>query len=175
MSFRLIAQKLKRKNLREICWSKFVTYWSESFTDCRKLCELGTIYKNFRLIAHPVQLPTLYCYSFLLHYKYSTYRTRYLRTLKLCLASPVYLPRHYVNYIRCHFIIPTVVYLCFYHRITRYRIVLLQFKGTVSRELRPMLLYIIGKLFSRPIVASLKIFILLKGQFAMYIKPFSVS
>jgi len=49
------------------------------------------------------------------------------------------------------------------------------FKGTVSRELRPMLLYIIGKLFSRPIVASLKIFILLKGQFAMYIKQFSVS
>ncbi len=49
------------------------------------------------------------------------------------------------------------------------------FKGSVSRKLRPMLLYIIGKLFSRPIVASLKIFILLKGQFAMYIKPFSVS
>ena len=48
-------------------------------------------------------------------------------------------------------------------------------KGTVSRELRSMLLYIIGKLFSRPIVAWLKIFILLKGQFAMYIKPFSVS
>ena len=48
-------------------------------------------------------------------------------------------------------------------------------KGTVSRELRPMLLYIIGKLFSRPIVASLKIFILLKEQFAMYIKQFSVS
>ena len=48
-------------------------------------------------------------------------------------------------------------------------------KGTVSRELRPMLLYIIQKLFSRSIVASLKIFILLKGQFAMYIKPFSVS
>jgi len=33
-----------------------------------------------------------------------------------------------------------------------------------------MLLNIIGKLFSRPIVASLKIFILLKGQFTMYIK-----
>ena len=48
-------------------------------------------------------------------------------------------------------------------------------KGTVSRELRPMLPYIIGKLFSRPIVALLKIFILLKGQFAMYIKQFSVS
>ena len=43
------------------------------------------------------------------------------------------------------------------------------FKGTVSRELRPLLLYIIRKLFSRPIVASLKIFILLKGQFAMYV------
>ena len=45
----------------------------------------------------------------------------------------------------------------------------LTIKGTVSRELRPMLLYIIGKLFSRPIVALLKIFILLKGQFTMYI------
>ena len=44
-----------------------------------------------------------------------------------------------------------------------------RFKGTVSRELRPRLLYIIRKLFSRPFVASLKIFILLKGQFAMYI------
>jgi len=48
-------------------------------------------------------------------------------------------------------------------------------KGTVSRELRHRLLYIIQKLFSRPIVASLKILILLKGQFAMYIKQFSVS
>ena len=48
-------------------------------------------------------------------------------------------------------------------------------KGTVSRELRHMLLYIIQQLFSRPIVASLKILILLKGQFAMYIKQFSVS
>ena len=49
------------------------------------------------------------------------------------------------------------------------------FKGTVSRELRHRLLYIIQKLFSRPIVTSLKILILLKGQFAMYIKQFSVS
>jgi len=48
-------------------------------------------------------------------------------------------------------------------------------KGTVSRKLRHRLLYIIQKLFSRPVVASLKILILLKGQFAMYIKQFSVS
>ena len=48
-------------------------------------------------------------------------------------------------------------------------------KGTVSRELRHRLLYIIQKLFSRPIVVSLKILILFKGQFAMYIKQFSVS
>ena len=51
----------------------------------------------------------------------------------------------------------------------------LSLKGTVSRELRHRLLYIIQKLFSRPVVASLKILILLKGQFAMYIKQFSVS
>ena len=38
-------------------------------------------------------------------------------------------------------------------------------EGTVSRELRHRLLYIIQKLFSRPVVASLKILILLKGQF----------
>jgi len=37
------------------------------------------------------------------------------------------------------------------------------------------LLLIIRKLFSRPIVASHKIYILLKGQFAINIKPFSVS
>ena len=49
------------------------------------------------------------------------------------------------------------------------------FKGTVSRELRLMLLYIIQKLFSRPIVASHKIYILLKGQSAINKKPFSVS
>ena len=48
-------------------------------------------------------------------------------------------------------------------------------KGTVSRELRPMLLYIIQKLFSRPIVALHKIYILLKGQSAINKKPFSVS
>jgi len=48
-------------------------------------------------------------------------------------------------------------------------------KGTVSQELRHRLLYIIRKLFSRPIVASHKIYILLKGQFAINKKPFSVS
>ena len=48
-------------------------------------------------------------------------------------------------------------------------------KGTVSRELRPMLLYIIQKLFSRPIVALHKIYILLKGQSAINKKPFRVS
>ena len=51
----------------------------------------------------------------------------------------------------------------------------LAIKGSVSRELRHWLLYIIQKLFSRPVVALLKILILLKGQFAMYIKQFSVS
>ena len=38
------------------------------------------------------------------------------------------------------------------------------FKGTVSRELRPMLLYIIWKLFSMPTIASHKILILLKDS-----------
>ena len=58
-----------------------------------------------------------------------------------------------------------------YSKYIKFRLV----KGTVSRELRHMLLYIIQKLFSRHIVAWLKILILLKGQFAMYIKQFSVS
>ena len=49
------------------------------------------------------------------------------------------------------------------------------FKGTVSRELRHRLPYIIRKLFSRPIVTSHKIYILLKGQFTINKKPFSVS
>ena len=49
------------------------------------------------------------------------------------------------------------------------------FKGTVSQELRPMLLYIIQKLFSRPIIASHKVYILLKGQSAINKKPFSIS
>jgi len=48
-------------------------------------------------------------------------------------------------------------------------------KGTVSRELRPRLLYIIRKLFSRPIIAGHKIYILLKGHFTIYMKQFSVS
>ena len=48
-------------------------------------------------------------------------------------------------------------------------------KGTVSQELRHRLLYIIRKLFSRPIVALHQIFILSKGQSAINKKPFSVS
>ena len=48
-------------------------------------------------------------------------------------------------------------------------------KGTVSRKLRPMLLYIIQKLFSRPIIAGHKILILLKGHFTIIKKPISVS
>ena len=40
---------------------------------------------------------------------------------------------------------------------------ILVIKGTVSRELRPMLLYIIKKLFSRPIIAGHKIDIFIKG------------
>jgi len=40
-------------------------------------------------------------------------------------------------------------------------------KGTVSRKLRHRLLYIIGKLFSRPIIAWHKILTFLKGQFTI--------
>ena len=55
------------------------------------------------------------------------------------------------------------------------RFCLFLLKGTVSQELRHRLLYIIRKLFSRPIVALHKIYILLKGQFTINKKPFSVS
>ena len=41
------------------------------------------------------------------------------------------------------------------------------FKGSVSRVLRWVLLYIIQKLFSRPIIASHKILTFLKGQFTI--------
>jgi len=41
------------------------------------------------------------------------------------------------------------------------------FKGSVSRVLRWVLLYIIQKLFSRPIIASYKILTILKGQFTI--------
>ena len=44
-------------------------------------------------------------------------------------------------------------------------------KETVSRELRHRLLYIIRKLFSRPIVTSHNILILLKGQFTITKNP----
>ena len=40
-------------------------------------------------------------------------------------------------------------------------------KGSVSRVLRWVLLYIIQKLFSRPILTSHKIFTFLKGQFTI--------
>jgi len=43
-------------------------------------------------------------------------------------------------------------------------------KGSVSRVLRWVLLYIIQKLFSRPIIASHKILTFLKGQYTIYIK-----
>ena len=43
-------------------------------------------------------------------------------------------------------------------------------KGNVSRVLRWVLLYIIQKLFSRPIIASHKILTFLKGQFTIYVK-----
>ena len=43
-------------------------------------------------------------------------------------------------------------------------------KGSVSRVLRRVLLYIIQKLFSRPIIASHKILTFSKGQFTIYIK-----
>ena len=43
-------------------------------------------------------------------------------------------------------------------------------KGIVSGVLRWVLLYINRKLFSRPIIALHKIFILLKGQFTIYKK-----
>jgi hypothetical protein len=45
------------------------------------------------------------------------------------------------------------------------------FKGSVQPELRPMLLYIIRKLFSRRYVADDKILKLLKGLFTIYKKP----
>ena len=41
------------------------------------------------------------------------------------------------------------------------------FKGSASRVLRWVLLYIIQKLFSRPIIASHKILTFLKGQFTI--------
>ena len=51
-----------------------------------------------------------------------------------------------------------------------------RFKGSVQRKLRPMFLYIIQKLFSRPIIIAVhKISILLKGQFTINKKQFSVS
>ena len=45
-----------------------------------------------------------------------------------------------------------------------------RFTGTVSRELSHRLLYIIWKLFSRPIITSHKVLTLLKGQFTIYKK-----
>ena len=47
----------------------------------------------------------------------------------------------------------------------------LKFKGRVQQKLRPMLLYINQKLFSRPIIAVHKILILLKGHFTIFKKP----
>ena len=44
-------------------------------------------------------------------------------------------------------------------------------KGSVQRKLRPMLLYIIQKLFTRRWSAKHLNFIFLKGQFTIYIKP----
>ena len=44
------------------------------------------------------------------------------------------------------------------------------FKGSVSLVLRWVLLYMNGKLFLRPIIASHKILTLLKGQFTIYKK-----
>ena len=46
-------------------------------------------------------------------------------------------------------------------------------KGSVQRKLRPMLLYIIWKVFSRRRTAGHLNFSLLKGHFTIYIKPFS--
>ena len=76
-------------------------------------------------------------------------------------------------FLKCHALFPNCLTFFVVHFWTFIYVSI--FKGTVSRELRPMLLYIIQKLFSRPIVTLLRIFILLKGQFTMYIKPFSVS
>ena len=45
------------------------------------------------------------------------------------------------------------------------------FKWSVQQKLRPMLLYIIWKLFSRRWTAKYLNFCLLKGQFTIYIKP----
>ena len=43
-------------------------------------------------------------------------------------------------------------------------------EASVQRNLRPRLLYIIRKLFLRPIIAGHKIYILLKGHFTIYKK-----
>ena len=48
-------------------------------------------------------------------------------------------------------------------------------KGSIQRKLRPRLLYLIGMLFSRPIIAGHKIYFLLKGHFTIFKKPPSVS
>ena len=50
-------------------------------------------------------------------------------------------------------------------------LVIYNVKGSVQQKLRPMLLYIIQKLFSRRWTAKYLIFFLLKGHFTIYIKP----
>ena len=62
-----------------------------------------------------------------------------------------------------------------YHSLIEMIQEILLVKGSVQQKLRPMLLYVIRKLFSRPIINGHQIYILLKGQFAMYIKQFSVN
>ena len=52
---------------------------------------------------------------------------------------------------------------------------ILKVKGSVQRKLRPMLLYIILKLFSRRWTAKYLNFCLLKGHYAIYIKPLQRS
>ena len=48
-------------------------------------------------------------------------------------------------------------------------------KGSVQRKLRPILLYIIQKLFTRRWTAKHLNFIFLKGQFTIFIKPLQRS
>ena len=48
-------------------------------------------------------------------------------------------------------------------------------KGSVQRKLRPMLLYIIQKLFARRWTAKYLNFCLSKGHFTIYIKPLQRS
>ena len=78
--------------------------------------------------------------------------------------------------LKCHAlrVCPICLYNSFIvHLCTHIYVVIL--KGSVQRKLRPMLLYIIRKLFSRRWTAKYLNFCLLKGHFKIYIKPLQRS